>query len=94
MRDGDGKAARCVTYGQGLGGDRRAPAAGRSGRRQTAKPGGIDLPQINIDGATGTELATALGTRGALRRGGVTYTVLGSVPPAAAENAARDVVSA
>ena len=44
---------------------------------------------MNIDGATGTELATALGTMITFERGGVSYTVVGSVPPAAVENAAR-----
>jgi outer membrane lipoprotein-sorting protein len=47
------------------------------------------LPQVNIDGATGTELATALGTMLTFERDGVRYTVVGSVPPVAAENAAR-----
>ena len=61
-----------------------APTAGGSQGR--ARRG---LPQVNIDGATGTELATALGTMVTFERGGVSYTVLGSVPPAAAENAAR-----
>jgi outer membrane lipoprotein-sorting protein len=49
----------------------------------------LALPQINIDGATGTELATPLGTLVTFRRGEVSYLVLGSVPPVAAENAAR-----
>lgn len=49
----------------------------------------LELPQVNIDGATGTELATPLGTLLSFRRDGVAYLVLGSVPPAAAENAAR-----
>ena len=47
------------------------------------------LPRINIDGATGTEIATPLGTLVTFERGGVSYTVVGSVPPVAAENAAR-----
>ncbi len=47
------------------------------------------LPQVNIDGATGTEIATPLGTLVSFERGGVSYTVVGSVPPVAAENAAR-----
>ena len=49
----------------------------------------LALPQVNIDGATGTELATPLGTVVTFRRDGVAYVVLGSVPPVAAENAAR-----
>ena len=59
-----------------------APAKPATARRPA-------LPKVNIDGATGEELATALGTMLTFERGGVAYTVLGSVPPAAAENAAR-----
>ena len=50
---------------------------------------GFQLPEINIDGATGSELATPLGTLVTFRRGDVSYVVVGSVPPVAAENAAR-----
>jgi hypothetical protein len=76
-----------VTYGQGLGAiavlEHKADA---QGARQL---GGLRLPQINIDGVTGSELATALGTVVTFDRNGVSYTVVGSVPPLAAENAAR-----
>jgi len=47
------------------------------------------LPTLSINGATGTELATALGTVVQFDRGGVSYVVIGSVPPQAAEAAAR-----
>ncbi|WP_157592207.1 LolA family protein [Solirubrobacter soli] len=50
---------------------------------------GVTLPQVNIDGATGQELATALGTLVTFQSGDVNYLVAGSVPPVAAENAAR-----
>ena len=50
---------------------------------------GVTLPQVNIDGDTGQELATALGTLVTFESGGVSYLVAGSVPPVAAENAAR-----
>jgi outer membrane lipoprotein-sorting protein len=53
--------------------------------------GNLPLPQVNIDGATGTELATALGTVVTFERNGVRYVIAGSVPPIAAENAARDL---
>jgi outer membrane lipoprotein-sorting protein len=56
---------------------------------QDAGDGGLELPEINIDGATGTEIATPLGTVVRFQRDGVANTVLGSVPPVAAENAAR-----
>ena len=68
--------------------DRRAPEH-RAPARTAGAGGGLRLPQINIDGATGTELATALGTVLTFERGGVSYIVAGSVPPVAAENAAR-----
>jgi hypothetical protein len=83
----DGAPAALVTYGEGLGGmavlERKAPVAGQR------DAGGFDLPEINIDGGTGRELATSLGTLVSFERGGVSYTVVGSVPPQAAENAAR-----
>jgi outer membrane lipoprotein-sorting protein len=82
----DDSAGALSVYGEGLGGivvlqheaSAAEPEAGSSG-----------LPQVNIEGATGTELATALGTMITFERGGVSYTVLGAVPPAAVENAAR-----
>jgi outer membrane lipoprotein-sorting protein len=88
----DSKGA-LVTYGKGLGAivvfEHKLDAT-----KADAKPaerGGRDnpLPQINIDGATGTEIATALGTIVTFERDGVAYVVAGSVPPLAAENAAR-----
>ena len=39
-------------YGEGLGADPRLPAAARS-RAKAARRGGLTLPQVNIDGATG-----------------------------------------
>jgi hypothetical protein len=44
---------------------------------------------VTIKGATGHELDTALGSVVQFTRGGVDYTVLGSVPAAAADAAAR-----
>ena len=73
-------------------------AAGRrAAKPQDANPkqhgddhgGGLTLPKVSINGATGEELDTALATMIRFERGGVAYTVLGSVPPAAAQAAAR-----
>ena len=73
-------------YGRGLGAilvfETKATAS-------SAPLHGLKLPEVNIDGRTGTELATALGTIVTFERDGVRYTVAGSVPPVAAENAAR-----
>jgi outer membrane lipoprotein-sorting protein len=95
LLDWGGKPAALVAYGENLGGvavierateQPRSAAGGRGGERRR---GEVRLPTISIDGASGTELATALGTVVSFERGGVSYTVLGSVPPAAAEAAAR-----
>jgi outer membrane lipoprotein-sorting protein len=77
-----------VTYGQGLG---AIVVLQHTSARQGTPMGRGDLrlPKINIDGETGSELATALGTVVTFDRNGVSYTVGGSVPPLAAENAAR-----
>jgi hypothetical protein len=77
-------------YGQGLGAIvvlERAPDTG------AAKQGGpLDaLPQVTIDGATGHELATQLGTVLTWDRSGVSYVLAGSLPSAAAEAAARSL---
>jgi outer membrane lipoprotein-sorting protein len=87
--DWKGEKAAVVSYGQGLGGmivvqQPAQPAGTRQDRR-----GGLRLPKVSINGATGDELDTALGTMIRFQRGGVAYTVLGSVPPAAAQAAAR-----
>jgi hypothetical protein len=94
VKFGDAKGA-VSTYGQGFGAimvfqrkadpDSQKPLLGSGGRD------GVTLPQVNIDGDTGQEIATALGTLVTFDSGGVSYIVAGSVPPVAAENAARDL---
>jgi outer membrane lipoprotein-sorting protein len=74
-----------VTYGRGLG----AIAVFQQKATAGEAKGDLRLPTVNIDGATGSELPTALGTIVTFTRDGVAYTVAGSVPPLAAENAAR-----
>jgi outer membrane lipoprotein-sorting protein len=95
-----------VTYGEGLGAivviqkpitaEDRKHEAGAAQRPQTEgdrerERDSLQLPTVNIDGATGTELATALGTVVTFERDGIEYVVAGSVPPQAAEQAARDL---
>ena len=84
----DGETGALVTYGKGLGALMviQAPAGGSGGMHAGGAPG---LQELSIDGATGYELATALGTLVQFERDGVAYTIIGSVPPAAAEAAAR-----
>ncbi len=84
--DAAGNPGAISTYGEGMGAIVVLQFEGGEGGE---RPGSLDLPRINIDGATGTEIATPLGTMVTFERGGVQYVVLGSVPPVAAENAAR-----
>jgi len=80
-----GSDAVLVTYGQGL--DGLAVIEKKSGGQ--ARLGGVSLPTVSIDGVTGQELPTALGTAVRFTRGGVEYTVLGSKPAGTVIAAAR-----
>jgi hypothetical protein len=79
-----------VLYGQGLGTlavfEQPAAPAHSSSHDPLAA-----LPAISINGASGRELATALGTVIRVTHGGVTYTLIGSLPAVAAEAAARSI---
>ena len=83
-----GSPGAVSVYGEGMG---AIVVLQHEAGPQDAGAGGLELPEINIDGATGTEIATPLGTVVRFQRDGVDYTVLGSVPPVAAENAAREL---
>jgi len=87
----NGEKSALTIYGEGFGAiavlQHRADKAEPS--KDSGEDDGLTLPEINIDGATGTELATALGTVVTFERDAIKYVVAGSVPPAAAENAAR-----
>jgi outer membrane lipoprotein-sorting protein len=74
-------------YGDGLGTVAVFQYRSQDGRHDAL--GRFNLPEINIDGRTGKELATALGTIVSFERDGIVYVVAGLVPPVAAENAAR-----
>jgi hypothetical protein len=91
--DQDGTKGALVTYGQGLGGiavlEAPASAKDKTPGAASGEGPGLKLPKISVNGASGEELDTALGTVVRFQRGGVSYTVIGSVPPAAAEAAAR-----
>ncbi len=89
-----GHPAALVFYGRNLGGIAVVEQSAREAKSDAKKPHGrrgeeTQLPSVSINGATGHELDTALGTVLTFERGGIAYTVLGSVPPAAAEAAAR-----
>jgi outer membrane lipoprotein-sorting protein len=81
-----------ATYGQGLDGiavleqkdERQAPPA-----QPRHGDSGLSLPAVDVNGTTGQELPTALGTMVRFTRGGVEYTVLGSQPAQVVLAAAR-----
>ncbi len=97
LLDWAGKPAALVTYGQGLGGiavieqtpSANGSASSAAGKGSGGDRQGLSLPTVSIHGSTAQELDTALGTFIHFTRGGVAYTVVGSVPPAAADLAAR-----
>ncbi|HEY3729601.1 MAG TPA: hypothetical protein VGL51_20705 [Solirubrobacteraceae bacterium] len=94
LMDWGGKPAALVSYGQNLGGiavlEQTAPAGKAANPASGGGVGsGLSLPTVSIRGATGQELDTALGTMVRFTRGGVAYTVIGSVPSTAADAAAR-----
>lgn len=85
-------SARSVVavYGKGLGAivliERKAGAGG------TPTPGVLaGLPTVSLGTTIAHELATQLGTILAWERGGVAFTLAGSIPAAAAEAAAREL---
>lgn len=95
LLDWKGSPAALVAYGQNLGGivvlEQRAQPGGAIRPSATGGDGhqGLNLPTVSINGVSGQELDTALGTMVRFTRAGVSYTVLGSVPPVAADQAAR-----
>ena len=84
---GDHRVA-LVVYGRA---SAPSPWCSRPPRAATSRRGLSHLPAVSIGGAAGHELATALGTIVRFQKDGVTYTVIGSVPPVAAEAAARAI---
>ena len=85
--DAGGHTAALVVYGRGLGAVAVLEQATGPGASHSSPLGA--LPRVSINGATGQDLATALGTLLRFDRGGVSYTLVGSVPAVAAEAAAR-----
>ena len=93
-----GHAGALVIYGSGLGSivvleQASGPAKAATPSQSGGATSSLDLPTVSIGGASGTEFATALGTLVRVSKGGIDYTVIGSVPAVAAEAAARDAVA-
>jgi len=82
-----GSDSAVALYGQGLGAivvsERKADASAKSGSVLSS------LPTVSLNGTTAHELATQLGTVVEWQHNGVAYVLAGSLPPFAAEAAAR-----
>jgi outer membrane lipoprotein-sorting protein len=91
-------AGALVTYGNGLSGiavieqptDAKNAGAGAN-PSANGDHGQLQLPAVDVNGSPGQELDTPLGSVIRFERGGVQYTVVGSVPPATALSAARSL---
>lgn len=83
-----GKSSALVVYGEGLG-----AIAVVEHKADTSSSGGTisGLPTVSLNGVTAHELATQLGTVLEWQQGGTSFVLAGSLPPAAAESAAREL---
>jgi outer membrane lipoprotein-sorting protein len=88
IRSDKGQAS-VVVYGRGLGAIAVIERPGAGAKNQTGPLGA--LPSVSINGSSGHELSTPLGTVLTWQRGGVSYTLIGSIPASAAEAAAREL---
>jgi outer membrane lipoprotein-sorting protein len=92
-RSSDGRGHPTVTHhGSGIAGvvvveDKNAPPGSSPEKPGAGLPEG--LPKVKVNGATATELSTALGTLLTFERSGVHYVVGGFVAPKAVEEVAR-----
>ena len=88
---GNGRGASALTlYGRGLG---QVVVWQEPASSPDSLAGDTDLlPPVTIDGAAGWELATALGSVIRVEKAGVRYTVAGSIPAVAAEEAVRELL--
>jgi outer membrane lipoprotein-sorting protein len=104
LLDWGGSPAALTTYGQGLGAIAVIQQTAASGKSTAPSSGsgdhqGLTLPTVTLGKTaagtpvSGTELDTAIGTGLRFTAGNVTFTVIGSVVPAAAHSAATQLVT-
>lgn len=87
-----GSDGAVVAYGKGLGSIVVYESKASAANAKDSGASSLGLPKVSLGGATGSELSTPLGTLLMLSRAGVSYTVVGSVPAASLEAAARDIL--
>jgi hypothetical protein len=93
LTGGTSDPAVLVVYGRGLGAILVVERAAKPASTTTTHADPFaQLPAVSINGATGNELPTALGTVIRVTHNGVETIIAGSIPTIAAENAARELV--
>ncbi len=85
----DGTKPHVSTSGKGLGAIALVESPVKAGAGDTTSSELEDLPKVDIDGASATELPTQLGTLLTFERAGTRYLLAGSVTPASIEAFAR-----
>jgi outer membrane lipoprotein-sorting protein len=78
-----------TTHGHGITAIGVLEGKAKPGDKAGEEGAGDKLPKVTINGATASELRTALGTVLTFERGGIRYLVAGAVSPAAVEALAR-----
>ena len=84
-----GSGHKLSTQGHGITAVKVLESPVKPGSKQGSSSALEGLPKVKINGATATELRTALGTVLSFERSGVRYVLAGSVTPAAIEALAR-----
>ncbi len=84
---GDQEKSNVTTRGHGVTAVAVVQSKLKPGEKPASLPDG--LPKVKVDGATATELPTALGTLLSFERSGVRYLLAGAVTPADVEAVAR-----
>jgi len=87
--DHGGTPPKVAYHGKGLGGIAVVESQTKQGASSSSPSLPEGLQKVQINGATATELPTALGTLLSFERSGVRYLLAGSVTPAAIEAYAR-----
>ena len=78
-----------IRYGKDLDGLLVVEKAAKPETARRDRHDGLELPTADINGATAKVIDTPLGSVVTFERGGVSYTVLGSVPAEVTKAAAR-----
>jgi outer membrane lipoprotein-sorting protein len=86
-----GEKPHVSTSGKGLGAIVLAESQAKAGESESSSSELEDLPKVNINGASASELPTQLGTLLTFERAGVRYLLAGSVTPATIEAFARGI---